>query len=832
MLPIHAHLEQILQHLADAPNVILEAQPGAGKSTVVPLAMLKAAWLGNKKIVMLEPRRVAVKAIAQFLATQLGEAVGETVGYQIRHERKVSAATRLEIVTEGVLTRRLQHDPELTDTALIIFDEFHERSIHADLALMLCYEVQQAYRDDLRLLVMSATLDSQTLSTYLDNAPIVVCAGRSFAVTESYLSLGAKPLAEQVVVGLGQLLQDVPSGDILVFLPGQGDIARAISAAEARFGQTYQLLPLHGALPLNAQTQVLQVAPDAPRRIIFATNIAETSLTIPRIAAVLDSGLEKRLVFDAKSGLSRLDTARIALSSAVQRAGRAGRLQAGHCLRLWSQAEQRTLAPYQAEELVQSELTGLVLDLAAWGISRYQEVNWLSAPPEHHFVVAKELNRTLGLIAPDGKITALGEQALTLGLAPRLAAMLLSAAEAEQAFALVLAGVLNERDLALNSASSELLERVLAVIDTLQGQRPKAAVRQAVLQQIVTTVKRLAPARQVKLQFNHSSLADYQTQLGQLLFYAFPDRVAKLSNASSRRYTMANGRGVRLRDDDAVATSEWLVVVDCDGQNRDGVIYLCQPLVDAKALIAEQLRSEVSWHLDEHKEKLIGRENSYYQQLLVASKPLPAPTAREFVRCIAPLIRSEGLTLLNWDVNCQRWLQRVAWLGQYHDAFLAVNEAGLLATLDDWLLPYLGKVDNLRALRQLPIHHLLTATLSWEQQQLLDKLAPVFYQAPSGAKVAIDYSAGVPTVSIRLQEVFGEVESPTLADGACKLRFELLSPAQRPLQTTSDLAHFWRNAYIEVAKEMRGRYPKHRWPDEPWLAAAGHSLKSRMPKTP
>ncbi|WP_462150893.1 ATP-dependent helicase HrpB [Pseudoalteromonas xiamenensis] len=829
MLPIHQHLSQIAQLLEAKGTLVLEAEPGAGKSTAVPLSLLSATWLGGKKIVMLEPRRVAVKSIASFLARQLGEAIGETVGYQIRNESKVSAKTKLEIVTEGVLTRRIQSDPELSDTALLIFDEFHERSIHADLAMMLSQEIRLGFRDDLRILVMSASMDSEFVSEYLDRAPILACEGRVFPVETVYQASDNQPIAQQVSKALNYAMSAMPKGDALVFLPGQGDINRVYNLLKEQFVDEVELLTLFGAMPLNEQMHILNGGKGGLRRIILSTNIAETSLTIPNITIVIDSGLEKRINFDVKSGLSRLDTQRIALSSAVQRAGRAGRTQAGLCIRLWSSQEHTTFADFPKEEIMTTDLDGVVLELAKWGIARFNEANWLSAPPLLHFESAQTLNRQLGFLSDANKLTELGLKAHAIPAGPRLSAIKLAACnESERQVASILLAVLQERDILLAPHSAQLLDRILVVLEGLQRQAI-FGVRKNLVQQILQSIKSKSDAKPVESTYSPTELSEL---IARLLLVGFPDRIAKQSPSDRARYTLANGRGVRLKADDPLCKHDWLIVVDCDGQNKDGLIYLAEPV--SEPVLLEKLQShlvaEERWQLDATKEKLLGRRELRFQQLTVKSENLPAPSPKTFKTCVASLLNEEGLSLLNWNEQCVRWVARTNWLSQYLSDFPEINELTLVNSAAEWLLPYLPDVTNLRALKQVPIFGLLKSTLTWEQQQVLDQEAPDNYETPSGTKVRIDYCNAAPTVAVRLQEVFGEVESLRIAGGRVALRYELLSPALRPLQTTSDLAHFWRNAYVEVAKEMRGRYPKHRWPEEPWLEKAGHSLKSRQPK--
>lgn len=833
MLPINAFISQIHAQLAQSPALVLQAEPGAGKSTAVPLSLIDAPFLNGQKIILLEPRRVAAKSIAFYLAKQLNEKVGQRVGYQIRNERKVSKQTVLEIVTEGVLTKRLQSDPELHGVGLIIFDEFHERSLHADLALMLTQEVQEAYRDDLKLLVMSATIDTQLISNYLNSAPVINCPGRSFPVSCQYLGRSSLPLAQQVIKALSTVLSEPDDGDILLFLPGQGDIRRAIQLAKQQFGSDLLFLPLYGALPIAQQELVLSKQ-GCKRRVIFATNIAETSLTIEGICTVIDCGLEKQLTYDVKSGLSRLKTKQISKASATQRAGRAGRLQAGRCLRLWSESQQQSLNDFQAEEITTTDLTALVLDLAAWGVTDFADANWLTPPPKLHFEVACQLNCKLGLLDASNKINKLGRRASQLGVEPRLASMLLKcSSQVEKAIACVLSALLCERDIITNSASADITERTLLFFDYLADRAAFKAgnrVNIGTLEQVIILAKSFAKSVGLPSLGKAPSLLELQTHIGRLLLTAYPDRLAKIRNADSNRYLLANGRGVTLKEQDSLLGQSWLVVADCDGKNRDGLIYSCasMSLEQIKTELAEQLQEQARYALDNKKEKVIGRLQLTYQALVLEEKLLSSIPQDQFEQCVADIVQSEGLVSLNWTTKCAAWLARVEWLGSIIDDFPTISEHFLLEHLDNWLLPYIGHIKSLKQLKQFNLFNLLTANLDWDETQFLASQAPEFYTTPIGKPIAIRYDENQgPTVAVILQEMFGQLDSPMLANNKIAIRFELLSPARRPIQTTSDLANFWRSSYFEVAKEMRGKYPKHRWPEAPLLEKPGRSIKSR-----
>jgi ATP-dependent helicase HrpB len=834
VLPIDDFIPQIQQILSQSAALVLQAEPGAGKSTAVPLSLLDAPFLKGKKILLLEPRRVAAKSIAFYLAKLLGEKVGQRIGYQIRNDRQISKETRLEIVTEGVLTRRLQNDPELRGIGLIIFDEFHERSIHADLALMLTLEVQEAYREDLKLLVMSATIDTELIANYLHNAPVLKCPGRTFPVEIGYISKPAAYLDQQVISALNMALSESSTGDILLFLPGQGEIRRCMRLAQVQYGSSLTLLPLYGALPLAQQELVLSKKTDSKRRVIFSTNIAETSLTIEGIATVIDCGLEKHLNFDVKSGLSRLETVSICKASATQRTGRAGRLQRGRCIRLWSEAKHNGLNDFQAEEITSTDLSSLVLELAAWGITTFEEANWLTPPPKHHFQTASQLNFALGLLDANNNITEQGNKALKLGVEPRLASMLVNCKSLlHRRISCILAALLSERDILRNADSSDIVERVIVFNDYLLDRKSAHSnqrVNLGALEQVVTLAKSFATTLGLTTLSEPLSLSELQDNVGCLLLRAYPDRLAKIRGAQSNRYLLANGRGVTLREMDSVQGQSWLVVSDCDGKNRDGNIYSCAAIsIDQiKTILAGQLETNSYYALDNQKEKVMGRQKLIYRALVLEEQLLSAIPQKEFSKCAADIIKQEGLTFINWTSRCASWLARAKWLGTVLDDFPQISETYLINELDNWLLPYISNTKTIKQLRKLNIIDLLMATLTWQEKQILECQAPEFYLAPSGKSITIRYDQDQgPTVAIVLQEMFGQLDSPRLADNKIPIRFELLSPARRPIQTTSDLANFWRTSYFEVAKEMRGRYPKHRWPDTPLLESPGRSIKRK-----
>jgi len=837
-LPIAQFLAQISQSLSKQNNLVLQAEPGAGKSTALPLSLIESEWLDGRKIIMLEPRRVAAKSIAHYLAGLLDERVGQRIGYQIKNERKISSETVLEIVTEGILTRRLQNDPELEDVALIIFDEFHERSLHGDLSLLLSLEVQQTIREDLKLLVMSATIDTRMIADYLGGAEIVECPGRTFPVDLSYRAASQQRLSDQVTQALRGVMNQTATGDVLVFLPGQADIKRCIEAVQSILNdQNWLLLPLYGGLSLAQQEQALVPDPAGKRRVVFTTNIAETSLTIEGVTTVIDSGLEKELLYDPASGMTRLETVYISKASAEQRAGRAGRTQAGECIRLWGEDKQRSLREFQTEEIISADLTGLLLELCQWGSSDFSEINWLTPPPRAHYDSAKAMLTSLGMLE-EGGLTELGNRAVSIGLSPRLAAMLLQAEGVlEQSIACDLAALLADRDIFQHSAHQrsgvDITERLLAVQDYRIDRKAALKnypIKRAAMEQLLVSAKTYRRTLKLDKELAGYTLGNLQSSVGKLLLFAYPDRLAKQRTNTEGRYQLANGRGVFLFDDDPLWGREWLVVADCDAQKKEGRIYNAAEISFdiIETALKDRIHSEENYSFDKDKQKIRGSRSLKYAALVLKSTVLTDVPKEQFQECLKQVLKQTGLSLLKWTDKCEALISRVQWLGEHMDSFPDISKASLADTVDKWLLPYLSSVNSIAELKRVNIYDLLLGMLSWDEQQLLDKEAPTHYKAPSGKTVPIIYDPQQgPIVSVQLQELFGEVDTPMIAGGRVAIRFELLSPARRPIQTTSDLGNFWKTSYFEVAKEMRGRYPKHRWPEEPLLEKAGRSIKRK-----
>ena len=834
-LPISQHLDEISAQLKCHGRLVLTAEPGAGKSTAVPLFLMQQAWLGGKKIVMLEPRRVAAKAIAHFLANQLDEPVGKRVGYRVKNDNKVSAETQLEIVTEGILTRQIQQQPELEGIGLIIFDEFHERSVQADLGLMLVKEIKAALRDDLYCLVMSATIDSNTVSEYLESAPVKHVEGRTYPVDIRYQPPVRKRLAEAVWSAAFPFLQvnsEQGHRDILVFLPGQADIHRCLSLFQdnlARQLNTIEvlLLPLYGALPLKQQQQALTPDGQGRQRVLFATNIAETSLTIDGISVVIDSGLERRSVYDVKTGMTRLESGYIAKSSATQRAGRAGRTAAGVAIRLWSESQQHQLADFRHEEIMRADLMDLILELAVWGQQDFADIDWLSRPPIGHYEKSRDLLQLLGFLDNNGKPTVAGQRAVQLSLAPRLAAILLSAKDAaEQRLAADICALLSEQDILRDFHSVAFEHRLQALWSESDYKRH---LKFNTLQQVKATAGKILS----RVGISNSSNANPQTvkeHIGRLILAGYPDLLAKKRKDGVNHYLIYNGRGAELPLDDPLNQSPWLIALDIDAQLKSGRIWLAAELSEADviAFTRPYLQPNETLVFNEKSGKAQCIRLQSFGALEITRNVSENLTLEQKQQFLLQQVKQKGLKCLNWTKQCQRWLERAAWLASIDAEFSDVSESVLLATMENWLEPYLGNIGSMSELQKLDLLPLLKSNLDWSQQAQLDNDAPDFFIAPTQEKFPIRYDAAQgPTVSVQLQTLFGLTDSPKLANQSVPLRFELLSPARRPIQTTSDLFGFWTGSYHEVAKEMRGRYPKHRWPESPLDEKPGRSLKAK-----
>ncbi|KRV65646.1 ATP-dependent helicase HrpB [Pseudomonas citronellolis] len=834
-LPIDAILPSLRQALCERDEAVLEAPPGAGKTTRVPLALLDEPWLAGQGILMLEPRRLAARAAAERLAAELGEKVGDTVGYRIRLDSKVGPKTRIEVVTEGILTRRLQDDPALEGVGLVIFDEFHERSLDADLALALTLNGRELLRDTpLKVLVMSATLEGERLSALLDEAPVVRSEGRMFPVELRW----GRPwqagefVEPRVVQTVLQALADEP-GSLLVFLPGQAEIRRVAEQLGEALAERDEVLlcPLHGELELSAQRAAIEPAPPGKRKVVLATNIAETSLTIDGVRVVVDAGLARVPRFDPGSGMTRLETQRISRASATQRAGRAGRLEPGVCYRLWSEAQHEQLPAYGTAEILQADLAGLALQLGRWGVAP-EELAWLDVPPAAAYAQARELLARLGALNDSGALNAHGQAMAELPAHPRIAHLLLRGqALGLGSLACDVAALLGERDI-LRGAGADLHERTALLAGESAGNRAsRGAVQRA---------KQLARQFRGYLRGKPSEAVadpDHPRWLGALLAFAYPDRVARQRREGGGEYRLANGRAAQFGEPDALMKEPWLVVADLGSRQgqREERIYLAAALDAAlfDSVLAEQVRvhDELDW--DEREGVLRAERQRKVGELVLSREALPGLDAEARSRALLGLVRRKGLELLPWTPELRQWQARVNLLrrldleGKGESEWPDVSDAALLASLEDWLLPYLGKVSRLAHFANLELPGILHGLLPWPLPQRLDELAPRTLQVPSGSNIRLDYSEFPPVLAVRLQELFGLADTPRIAGGRLAVKLHLLSPAQRPVQVTQDLANFWRSTYAEVKKDLKGRYPKHYWPDDPLIAEPTARAKPR-----
>ncbi|MGY0505679.1 ATP-dependent helicase HrpB [Luteimonas sp. e5] len=824
-LPIDEVLPQLRESLAAHPRLVLEAPPGAGKTTQVPLALLDAPWLDGGRIVMLEPRRVAARAAAGFMARQLGEEVGATVGYRIRFESKVSAATRIEVVTEGILTRMLQDDPLLEGVGAVLFDEFHERHLAGDLGLALALDVQASVRPDLRIVVMSATLDGEALAGWLQ-APRISSAGRSFPVHVTHFPARRdEALEPQLRRAIGHALSTHP-GDVLVFLPGMREIRRVQRLLDASPVEA-EVLVLHGELPIEQQARLLQPAQDGVRRVVLATNVAESSLTLPAVRVVIDSGLAREPRFDPNSGFARLDVVRITQASADQRAGRAGRVAEGWALRLWPASER--LAPQRRAEIHQVELATLALELAAWGSD---ELRFVDAPPPGALAAARDLLRQLDALDPADTITPSGRRMLALGTHPRLAAMLLAATADEQALACDLAALLEARD-PLRSRSDALAERWQALAAFRAGRVPADAVRSS-LAQIDAAARQWR--RRLRCTATPSDDAPAHA-LGGLLAHAFPDRIAHCHPDDRLRYLLANGRMARLGEDSALFGEPWLCVSELRHETGDALILRAAPLDEARLrrAFAERFRSgdEVRW--DAQRGALVAEHVERFAGIVLSTRGGGRIDPALATHALLDAVRESGLQLLPWSEASTQWRIRVqclrSWMPEL--GLPDMSDAALLGSLDDWLAPALAGRMRLDDLAADALGDALRSRVDYPLQRRLDVLAPVRIEVPSGLARRIDYrlddhgEPAPPVLAVKLQELFGLGETPRICEGRIALLLHLLSPAGRPLQVTRDLRGFWDRTWPEVRKEMKGRYPRHPWPEDPWNATATHRAKPR-----
>lgn len=845
-MPVQAVLPDVISALTAHHQLVLEAPPGAGKTTVVPLALLDQAWLAGRKIILLQPRRMAARAVAERMACLLGESVGQRVGYRVRLDNRISSSTRIEVVTEGILTRMLLDDPALDGVGLVIFDEFHERNLESDLGLALCLQGRRLFRDEtcpLKILVMSATLKGDRVAALLDQAPVVRCQGFMFPVSLHYGAM--QNPAESIVAPVVQTVLHAlrqHEGSVLVFLPGQGEILRVQEALgktlSAEIRRQMEIFPLYGALPLAAQQRAIApcaAGDEVQRKVVLATDIAETSLTIEGISVVVDAGFKRVAEFDPARGMSRLRTRRISVAASTQRMGRAGRLAAGHCYRLWTENQQQQLLAYDSPEILQADLCALALHLLSWGVFDPAELDWLDAPPPGAFNQALQLLTTLGAVKQDHAsrpvLTEHGRAMAQWPVHPRLANMLQRASTmGALKEASLLAALLIERD-PFRMEGADISRRMQRLTEEISCETAQRAWMNRVQQQ-AQGYRKNAPVMDRQLPVLQNEL------WALLLADAYPDRIAKRRPGQQALYQLSQGNAVSLAEDDPLAASDWLVVADMGGlsgkqagqQDRIFLAAVLNPVHFSDYLSAHVHSKElIEW--DQQSQRFIAEHQQCIGQLIIHRRKLNVVPLEAKREALITQIRKQGLACLPWTETLQQWRARVNLLHQFglpQDDWPDLSDAALLASLDTWLGPYLDPINSLKGLEQLDLEAILAAQLPWPLPQKLEAQAPSTWCVPSGSRIRIDYLQSPPVLAVKLQEMFTCVDTPSLLQGRLPLMLHLLSPAQRPLQITQDLAGFWRGTYHEIKKEMKGRYPKHPWPDDPLNTAPTRFTKKSL----
>jgi ATP-dependent RNA helicase HrpB len=819
-LPIETALPELKRTLAANRCAVLEAPTGAGKTTLVPLALRDEEWAAGKKILMLEPRRVAARAAAARMSDLLAEKVGGTVGYRVRLDNRVGPATRIEVLTEALLTRRLQTDPALEGVALVIFDEFHERSLNADLGLALALETQSALNEDLRILVMSATLDGARVAKVLDDAPVVRSEGRLYPIETHYLPPRANTRIEQAVATAILRALQQSTGGILVFLPGEGEIRAVERLLSNEDLHDAVLMPLYGALPAEVQDRAIRPLADGKRKIVLATAIAETSLTIEDIRVVVDSGLQRLARYDPASGMTRLVTQRVSQASADQRRGRGGRVAPGVCYRLWEEAETRALPQFTPPEILTSDLAPFALDLAAWGVRDPAGLKLLDQPPAATFAEAQELLRELDALDAENRVTPHGRAILTFGAHPRLAHMMVRAREMNLgASAAALAAILSERDV-IRARDCDLRTR----LESFAGQTDAAVDRGALARarEQARAWRRTLDTKETRIDTNAA---------GRLAALAYPERVAKRRGPASFR--LANGKGAALPETDPLAAQDYLAIAALDGAGANARIHQAAPL--ALAEIEEtfaahiETREVIEWSPRDR--AVVARQEERLHALILAERPLKRPDPAKVAAAVMAGIRELGLKSLPWTPDLEALRARVAFVRQLEtDAdWPDLSDGALRASLETWLQPFVGAVTRAADFARIDLDAALNALFDWQSKKRLDALAPSHVAVPSGSHIAVDYAGETPVLAVRLQEMFGLADTPAVGGGRVPLTLHLLSPARRPVQVTRDLKSFWTTGYPEVKRDLKGRYPKHHWPDDPWTAAPTARAKPRRP---
>jgi ATP-dependent helicase HrpB len=831
-LPIHEVLEDVKSSLRTNSTLILQAPPGAGKSTVVPISLLGEAWLGDKIIIMLEPRRVAARMVASQMAKLLGEEVGQSVGYQVKMDSCYTKQTKILVVTEAILVRKLQSNQTLDDVAMVIFDEFHERSIHTDLSLALSLQVQELLRDDLKILIMSATLNSKEISSLLGSVPVITSKGKMYDVDNIYLDIKTKqPDARSLnTLLLNTTLNAIKEndGDILVFLAGVKEIkSLQTSLSNSSTCKDILVLPLYSSLPKNEQDRA--ISKSSKRKIILSTNIAQTSLTIEGVKVVIDSGLEKQSRYNYSNAMDHLELTFISKDSAVQRAGRAGRLSSGKCYRLWH--ESKILQQSTKPEILRADLSSLILDLSLWGVDEFDELKFLDIPHVNIIQDSKEVLKELAMLDDSFKITPFGKDALSLGLHPRFAYMILKANDLGFAYeACLLASLLGEKDIFKNSArDSDILSRFIHLFEKdfdsiyINRHRAKEVIAGAeIFYKKLKSIKKVAKKN-----------ASLNTEmLSVLLLFAYPDRLARRRTKNDNKYILSNAKGAILHVEDSLFNQEYLVVANLNAHDTDSVINLALSisLQEIEQYFSSFIVNKESITYNKEAKKFDVRESSYFLQLQLHSKPVQSSPKQNFKTLLLDLVKKEGLEILTWSKKATRLKNRVNFLN-HHQEFIDFSDETLLESLDNWLEPYLSGVTTIKTLEALDTYTMLLSLLPWEKQQLLDTMTPPSVKVPSGSNIHVDYSDyEKPSMSVKIQEVFGLHETPKVLNNTLSLQVHLLTPAMTPMQITYDLKSFWENSYAEVRKEVRGKYKRHYWPEDPFEAVATSKTKKHMMK--
>ncbi len=833
-LPVLAVLPAVLEALTAGTTAVLVAPPGAGKTTGVPLALRRAPWLGDRRILLLEPRRLAARAAASRMAALLDSPIGGIVGWRMRGDTRVSRTTVIEVVTEGVLTRMLLDDPTLEGVGAVCFDEFHERSIHGDTGLALALQTRRLLRPDLRLLVMSATIDGARVASLLDDAPVIASTGRAFPVTTAFRPPRDGQGMEDTTAGAVREALDGHDGDVLVFLPGAREIRRVTALLERTVADHVDLWPLFGMLDARAQDAAIAPSPAGRRKVVIASAIAETSLTIEGVRVVVDSGWSRVPRYSARTGMTRLETVRVSRASADQRRGRAGRVAPGHCIRCWHEHEDAGLRAHGAAEMLDADLAPLALDLAGAGIADTAELSWLDAPPAAAFATARALLSALGALDAAGRLTTHGAAMSRLGVHPRIAHMLLGAQTRDTlALACDLAAILEERD-PIRAADARMVDPDLALrISALRGGRRGLPIGLSVDDAALSRCRDTAAGLRDRMGLRRETgdVADDGLALGALVAMAYPDRIARRREGAGARYLLRNGTGAFLRDQgSSLAREEWIACATLDDAGRDATVQLAAPLdlATIREIAGDQIARSRRVLADADTGRVRGSVVETIGAIVIIERSAEDVTAEERADALRTHIVATWPASIRWSDSAARLRQRMAFLHQHDARWPDVSDDALLADLDAWLTPLLRDARSLDDVARSDLGAMLLERVEWSARAALDRLAPTHVVVPSGSRIPIDYGdVAAPVLAVRLQELFGATSTPSVLDGRVPLVIHILSPAHRPVQVTRDLPGFWRSSYAEVRKDLRGRYPRHAWPEDPTTATPTHRAKPR-----